>query len=497
MCESWSVALEVVGFPKLTPTPIHRSAVESWLRFNADVPLRYVAGAAGTGKTTGVHLYARTAPWNVAYVRLHAGATLSTLAESLSRVLGTTVEPTKIVETFPTDARLELVIDEIDNADDDVRALLQVLPHRVPHNVTLIYIARSRRVLELVSLVTQGIAVILDRAALAFTQNEAGELCEALGLEYSPAEVGHLLYASEGWAFAVTGTLRHAAYESRELRGAFGRWHERNARLIRHLVERSLIDLSPAERTAAERIYAGEEPGTTPEYAHLHDCGLLLSYSESELRPLRGITAAALRHVSSAPPIALPVALIEMFGDFRMEIDSRRVDWFRRRDRQLIAFLALQPDAAASRSLVLETFWPQGEPHLAAQSLRTACSTIRRAIAQCVGYDRVGHYFSAGRELRLNNVSITSDRFRTHMRAADEALRDGDAMVARGHYLGACRLYRARLLDGEGNEPWLVGPAEQFADMAAIAGERSVEIRQQRRGKAAVALPPASFSFST
>ena len=493
------LALDVVGFPKLTPTPVHRTGVEAWLRFHEDVPLRWIAGPAGCGKTTAAQLYARGCAQRVCYIRLHTGSTLTTFVEALERVLNTSIDPARIVEGFPTDARTELVVDEIDNADEHVRRVLEALPNRVPSNVTLLYLSRSRRVIDLVSLVTQGLAVVMDPPLLAFTQAETTELCDALGVSYTSADVGELIHATDGWAFALSGTLRDAAYESSGLRGAFGHWHERHARLIGHLIERSLVGLNPEEREAAEQIYAGEEPGTTPAFAHLHDCGLLISFSDSELRPLRGIFSVASRPAHKPAPAALPVAVIQMFGEFSMEIDGRRVEWCRRRDRQLIAFIALQPEAAAARSLVLGTFWPDAEPHLAAQSLRTACSTIRRAIAQCVGYDRVEHYFTAGRDLRLNTnfVSITSHRLRAHIHAAEEAYGNGDVIVARGHYLAACRIYKARLLDGDGNESWLAGPAEMFAAMVAGATDRTLDIRRQRTDESGVTLAPPRLSFST
>ena len=488
-----------MDFPKLTPTPIHRAAIETWLEFNREIPLRWIVGPAGAGKTTAAHLYARRSARDVRYLRLHAGSTLATFVASLERLLQRNVNPAAIDKAFPTDSCMEFVVDEIDNADERVRMILQALPNRVPANVTLIYLSRSRRVIDLVSLVTQGLAVVMDRALLAFTRNEATELCSGLGLSWSAADVSQLIHATEGWAFALTGTLRDAAQVAREVRGAFPRWYERHARLIQHLVERSIIELDPAERAAAERIYAGEEPGNTPAYARLHDCGLLVSFSDAELRPLRVIQPNASRAVHNPTPLTLPVAVVQMFGEFRMDIDGRRVEWFRRRDRQIIAFIALQPDATAARSLVLQTFWPDTERHLAAQSLRTACSTIRRALAQCVGYDRVDHYFTAGRELRLNSnyVSITSQRFRAHIRAGQEAFDAADSVVARGHYLAACRLYTARLLDGEGREPWFEAPAGLYAEMVAVAAERSLEIRQQRKYEGASPLLATRLAFST
>jgi hypothetical protein len=474
-------------FPKLAPTTVRRRTIENWFAFHKDTPLRYVYGPTGSGKATATLLHGRLAHHAVAYVQMPAAGTAAALLIELNGLFDCCVdELNEFPSSLPTDERLELVLAYIDNADDEVREFLTRLPSLVPPNVTLTYLARARGIIDMVALTTKGIAAPLDRALLAFTQAEAAELCDAFDVAYTPAEITQLIYASEGWAFAVAGSIRDAAAEGRDLRGALTRWQERNRRLIEELLTRSVAGLPPAEAEAAQRIYSGENPTAEPSYGRLHDLGLLLSFEDADLRPLRAVVPTALRRSTqldpSAPTASAPMATIEMFGQFEMIIDGRKVEWCRRRDRQIVEFLALQLDTSATRHKLISTFWPDTDAQLAKQSLRTACSTIRRAIAHCVGYDRVHYYFNPSRSVRLNtdNISISTLRLSGHMREAENAFAQGDESAAEAHYLAASRVYRGRLLDSEGIEPWFRNERDAYSAMAAGTAERLLEMRGQR-----------------
>ena len=473
--------------PKLTSTAIRRDSIERWLQFHRDTPLRYIYGPTGSGKETSALLHARLATHPVCFLRLPPNTTAETLLDSLSSLLDIeTGNAADLASALPSDERFELIISDIDQADADAREILAALPVNAPHNVVLTYVARARNVVDMVSLTTKGIGASMERDRLAFTQAEAAELCDLLGVKYSPSDVNQLIHGSDGWAFAVTGAIRDAAADGRDLRGSLARWQERHRRLIDELLARSLAGLPPSETAAAERIYAGQLPGDGPAYARLHDLGLLLSFSDSELRPLRAIANVSARRdrVSAAgsAPVSVPPANIEMFGSFETSIDGQPITWCRRRDRQLIQYLSLQPRGSATRRELISVFWPNADPQLANQSLRTACSTIRRAIAERAGYDRVPSYFSAGRDISINtdNVVISSVRFSTHMSGAEEALEVGDAALAREHFLSASKIYRGRLLDGEGTEPWFAADREAFAQSAALAAEHALELRSRK-----------------
>ena len=58
------------------------------------------------------------------------------------------------------------------------------------------------------------------------------------------------------------------------------------------------------------------------------------------------------------------------------------------------------------------------------------------------------------------------------------------------------RIYRGRLLDSEGVEPWFRGEREAFSAMAADTAERLVDMRGQQRAFGNGGITPVRLSFS-
>jgi DNA-binding SARP family transcriptional activator len=142
----------------------------------------------------------------------------------------------------------------------------------------------------------------------------------------------------------------------------------------------------------------------------------------------------------------------------------------RRRARSLVQFLALRADGTATRAELVREFWPDMERRAASDALVNTCSTIRRAIAQCVGRDAVDEYFAVGRTtiaLRLGNVVSTANRFSTHVRVASAAYERGDLDAAVAHWSAALRLHSAPLLSGEPSASW-ISAAQREYDEAAL-----------------------------
>jgi DNA-binding SARP family transcriptional activator len=169
---------------------------------------------------------------------------------------------------------------------------------------------------------------------------------------------------------------------------------------------------------------------------------------------------------------------VRLYGWVRAEIDRRPIDWIRRRDRQIFKYLALQPGGSVARSELGQVFWPDAEKHLVAQSLRTACSNIRKAIAGLVGFDRVEAYFRAGDDLALDldNVIVDVNGFVAHANDGDEQYERGEVRAAYAHYRSAGRLYRGNLLIGDAHEPWVATLAANLEHRHVMVLERLSEI---------------------
>ncbi|HZW52968.1 MAG TPA: hypothetical protein VFF00_02975, partial [Candidatus Elarobacter sp.] len=146
------------------------------------------------------------------------------------------------------------------------------------------------------------------------------------------------------------------------------------------------------------------------------------------------------------------------------------------------AFLALQPQGRARRETLLRAFWPEADRQLAAQSLRSACSTMRRSLAAAVGYADLSHYVAFGDEIALNLdlFAIDARRVRAHLRDAETAWSAGDVLTAMEHDRAALRLSREELLDGD-VPPALAGVAAELNAGLTRASSRTTDTDEEER----------------
>jgi DNA-binding SARP family transcriptional activator len=175
----------------------------------------------------------------------------------------------------------------------------------------------------------------------------------------------------------------------------------------------------------------------------------------------------------------VPMMMVRMFGRFEASIEGDPVEWIRRRDQQVFKYLLLKPDGTATRNEMRDAFWPQTESHQAMQSLRTAASNIRKAIAGVVGGELVDRYFfTRGNEIvvNLSNVVIDVRRFNAHTHDGDAQLERGNTREAMAHYRAAEDLYGGELLCGEYPEPWYAPRAEMYKAAFSTVLERLAEL---------------------
>lgn len=437
--------------PKLAPDTIRRERITGWLAAHADVPLRLVAAPSGSGKTTALVTYAASAVHRAGYVALDAGSTNASLRAAIARAfaLPAVADDEGLLAALGELERCELLVDEIDRAPQSVRDALRRFVYEAPENVTFVYGTRARDVVDATRLVSLGLGAVLDGERLAFTVDEAARVAEGARLAADERELSRLVHETEGWAFALCSAIRDAASTGRSLEGAFDRWRRANGRLVRQFVEAALADEEPAIGAAARRLYDGELVDEET-LDRLEVRGLFVRWAEGSFRPYRAIARVA-RAASPQPSRALRPFTVRLFGKPEVRIEGQRVAWFRRRDAQLFAFLALQPNGRARRETLLRAFWPEADRHLGAQSLRSACSTMRRSLAAVVGYADLAHYVAFGDEIALNLDLFTIDarRVRAHLRDAEHAWSRGDLLTALEHDRAALRLAQEPLLEGD------------------------------------------------
>ncbi|HEX3462896.1 MAG TPA: hypothetical protein VHS78_02415, partial [Candidatus Elarobacter sp.] len=285
-------------------------------------------------------------------------------------------------------------------------------------------------------------------------------------------EIGRLVHDTEGWAFALSAAIRESASANRSLDGAFDRWRRTNARFMRRYVDDALADEDPMLAAAARKLYDGELIDESI-LDRLEQRGLFVRWIDGTYRPYRAV-ARVTRAVAPAPARALTPFTVRLFGKPDVRMEGQRVAWFRRRDAQIFAFLALQPQGRARRELLLRAFWPEADRQLAAQSLRSACSTMRRSLAAVVGYADLAHYVAFGDEIALNLdlFAVDARRVRAHLRDAEEAWASGDVTAAMEHDRAALKLSRDELLDGDVPAA-LAGVASEFDESLTRASART------------------------
>ena len=448
--------------PKLSPDTIRRERIAGWLADHADVPLRLVAAPAGSGKTTALVTYAAAPKHRAVYVALDATSTAASLCAAIARALGITAAGEDALLAALADAgRCEILVDEAECAAADVRDALRHFVYEAPDNVTFVYASRTRDIVDATRLQSLGLAAVLDGERLAFTLDEAARLAEAAHLHPDERELSRLVHDTEGWAFALASALREAASTTRSLEGAFDRWRRANGRLVRQFVDAALANEDDALAAAARKLFDGEAIDETT-LDRLEQRGLFVRWLDGAFRPYRAV-ARATRVPAQQPSRTLAPFAVRLFGRPELRIEGQRVAWFRRRDLQIFAFLALQPQGRARRETLVKAFWPDADRALAAQSLRSACSTMRRSLAAVVGYADLAHYVAFGDEIALNLdlFAIDARRVRAHLRDADQAWTAGDVATALEHDRAALRMAEEPFLEGDVPPP-LEGVLEEL-----------------------------------
>ena len=467
--------------PKLAATVIGRPKVDAWLARHAAAPLRLLAAPAGSGKTTALASYLARTQKRAAYIDIVAGEQPEKLRERIACALGVYAAPSSLaalLTVLASCAPCEIAVDGIDNAPPETIAELRALVEEAPDGVALLYASCNRDAIDVRRHLLRGVAMLFDADALAFDADETMRLASRHGVPCTENAIAALLRESEGWAIVVDGAIRHAAERNQSLDGAYAAWCGARGRDFTAFIAAELGKTAYDNRLAFELAAKGEH-GSEHEAAlsQLESHGLFVRYERTlGFRPYR--VAAALAPAIAAPQRPATVAVkplkVRLFARFDARIDERPIAWIRRRDRQLFAYLLLQPGGTATRREVREAFWPHCDDHSATQNIRTACSNIRKAIAQIVGYDDVERYFSSLSNLvvHLAHVDVDAARFSAHVQDGDRELERGDGIAAQSHFRAAHDIYCGDLFSAEFPETWQEPHVAKFRTLRERSADR-------------------------
>jgi len=425
--------------------------------------------------------YLRHSATNGTYCVVSAGAKSENVWGAIARALGLEVQfntHDELIETLSARAPLELALDCEDTPDVGGIECILALIDDLPEDVSLLLACRSRAAFHVGHYVSDGTAVLCDAERLAFDAAGIRHVAETCGVPFTHTDVLRMLEATDGWPQVVSGALRKAAEDNCNLAQAFEHWRTRHGHLFNEFIAESLKHVAEPEADLVLKLMSGSYLDDRAQLQALEEQGLFVVHTADGYRPLRALSRSRLydrygRRVAPVTPMQ-----VRLFGWFLTEIDRQTIEWVRRRDRQIFKYVALQPNGTASRAEIGQVFWPGAERHLVAQSLRTACSNIRKAIAHIVGFNDVEAYFRAGDELTidLDNVIVDVNRFVSHANDADEQYNRGELRAAYAHYRSAARVYRGDLLIGDAHEPWVASLDVALKQRHVMVLDRIAEI---------------------
>ena len=467
--------------PRLGPSIVRRQGLEDWLGRFSSVPVRFLVAPPGFGKTVALLGYLRHIQTAGLYCTIPPGSTAEIVWGTISRALE--IDPElrthdDLVQALAERAPLELALDCEDLPDaDGISAILRLIED-LPDDVSLLIATRSRVAFQVGRFVSQGTAVLCDAERLAFDAAQVRHVAETLGVSFTHGDVQRMVEATDGWPQVVSGALRKAAEDSCTLAQAFEHWRTRHGHLFNEFVAGALAHVSENDADLVLKLMSGSHLDDRLQLQALEEQGLFVVHTPDGYRPLRALSRSRLYDRYGRKAATLTPMQVRLFGWFLAEIDRQPIEWIRRRDRQIFKYVALQPKGSVSRAELGQVFWPDAERHLVAQSLRTACSNIRKAIAQIVGFKQVELYFCAGDELSidLDNVIVDVNRFVLHANDGDEQYQRGDLRSAYAHYRSAARVYRGDLLIGDAHEPWVASLNSSLKERHVMLLERIAEI---------------------
>jgi hypothetical protein len=358
------------------------------------------------------------------------------------------------------------IIDQADAASPEGRAtLFASIEEQWPRGGRYLLGGSSRTHMRAQALIARGVASLIDASQLAFSSADIAALAAAHRVAADEIDVEQLRYDTDGWPLAVAWIVRDAARDGRALRGAYEHWRERNGHLLLELVAISHDDEAATAFVSA--VWSLGDPRSQRALERLDAEGFPIVRMRTSVRPYRVLMQIACEEPALETIATVDTRLIlNLFGRFSCTIANRPVVFDRRRDQNVLTYVALAPGATVTRAALLDAFWPDATRAVASQGLRTTLCRLRHALAAAAGTD-------AGRYVRVDNaitldldwVSIDARTFRAYVAMAEIDDANGNHNAAREHYLKAEQLYTGSLLASEALEDTLAPHAVEYGEL--------------------------------
>ncbi len=156
---------------------------------------------------------------------------------------------------------------------------------------------------------------------------------------------------------------------------------------------------------------------------------------------------------------------IHLLGPFRVVVDGRAVaerEFTRRKPKQLIKLLALQPHHQLHREQAMEFLWPDSDPESATNNLHKAVHLARHSLEPALKSAADSHFIiTRGQQIVLSAPGMLYIDAEEFERQATAAIKSDDAASCET----ALGLYRGDLLNEDAYEDWAATRREQLREL--------------------------------
>ncbi|MEO9171198.1 MAG: AAA family ATPase [Candidatus Baltobacteraceae bacterium] len=429
-----------------------RPRLLDWLRANSGSRVRLVCGSPGTGKSALLEDFALATP-GALVLTVAPSEPAASFCERLAQILGLDTDFASNLERLhqaSAQRNALLVIDDADAGSEQLTDFLSGLFEQRAGELRFVISARTRDTFKNPRLLVDGTVARLPAAALNFTVAEIAQYCDQRNISYTSKDLSKAHALTGGWAIATAACIRYAGATGCSLNECMTHWRNEQAHALSEYVRHELRNRN-AENTML-RVLSPDGGQVDPgDLSTLERDGLFVEYVDgrfSVMQPVRDFLGTHAARGLLEARIERPVMHVSVLGEFIVSISERRVAFMRRRDAQIFKYVLLKPTGRASRSELLDAFWPNHERQSALQGLRTACSNIRQALRDATNQDDATGYFTADGDLAVprERVVLDVDRLAALVASGDVCLASGEIRSAITNYESARALYHGALI---------------------------------------------------
>src|SRR5437879_5105359 len=173
----------------------------------------------------------------------------------------------------------------------------------------------------------------------------------------------------------------------------------------------------------------------------------------------------------------MEVGDVGLLGPFRVIRNGKPLSLGGRRQRAVLAALALNANTSVSRDRLIELVWGDDAPESAEGVLQTYIANLRKTLEPSGGPYKLLVSHAAGYELRLPTEAIDIRRFEAGVRLGREALQAGELARADAMFSDALALWRGSALGEFAGEPFALATARRMEESRLAAIEDRLEAR--------------------